>query len=56
MAVKLTDSPWDWSRVLARRLFPTHLRVPERWLAIYHRDLVTEMLGNNTRHSLINAF
>ena len=56
MALKLTDSPWDWSRVLSRRLFPTHLHVPERWLAIYRRELVTTMLGNNTRHSLVNAF
>jgi len=56
MALKLTDSPWDWSRVLSRRIFPAHLRVPERWLTIYRRDLVTTMLGNNTRHSLVNAF
>ena len=56
MHLGLTDEPWTWSRVLARRLFAWRLPVPADWRTLYRRELVTEILGPNTRHALTNAF
>jgi transposase-like protein len=56
MLLGLAHSPWSWSRVLAKRLFPTHVPPPASWQKLYRRDLTTAELGNNSRHSLIHAF
>ena len=56
MLLGLTDAPWTWSRVLARRLFPSHIPLPESWARLYRRDWTTPELGRNARHNLIHAF
>ena len=56
MQVGLAQEPWDWSRVLVKRLFPWRLRVPAHWMTIYRRELITPEIGPNTRHSLARAF
>lgn len=56
MLLGLTSTPWSWSRVLARRLFPAHASLPESWAALYRRDWTTPELGRNSRHTLVNAF
>jgi transposase-like protein len=52
----LTREPWSWSRLLARRLFPGRLPVPDSWREIYRRDWTTPTLPSNTRHRLQLAF
>jgi transposase-like protein len=56
MRLGLCRRPWDWARILTKRLFPSHWTIPARWWSVYCREIVTEVLGPNTRHSLINAF
>ena len=56
MRLGLAHEPWDWSRVLVKRLFPWRIRVPAPWMTIYHRGLVTPEIGANTRHALKRAF
>jgi hypothetical protein len=56
MFLELTPDPWDWSRVLARRIFPHRVQVPESWMTIYRRELVTTAIGINCTHRLTNAF
>jgi hypothetical protein len=56
MWLGLTDAPWDWPRLLARRLFPSRLKVPESWMRVYRRDWITPAVGRNQRHRLVNAF
>ena len=56
MHVGLASEPWDWERVLAKRLFPWRHRVPEHWMTVYRRELITPEIGPNTRHALIRAF
>ena len=55
MRVGLTDSCWDWRRVLSRRLFVAREIVPAVWLELYRRDWTSPMLGSNTRHRLAYA-
>jgi hypothetical protein len=55
MRVGVTPTPWTWSRVLARRLFPDRLEVPASWLELYRREWVTPG-GPNSRHRLVLAF
>jgi hypothetical protein len=38
MRLGLADEPWSWRRVLAKRLFPGRVRVPEAWRKVYRRD------------------
>ena len=52
MRVGLTDSRWDWRRVLSRRLFVERERPPAIWLELYRRDWTSPMLASNTRHRL----
>ncbi len=52
----LTDAPWSWSRLLGRRLFPTRTRVPEPWMRIYRREILTPEVGPNRIHALAHAF
>jgi len=56
MCLGLAREPWNWSRVLARRLFPWKVRVPEPWMEVYRRQLITPEIGHNTRHALKQAF
>jgi transposase-like protein len=56
MWLGLTDAAWDWRRLLAQRLFPSRLKVPEAWMRIYRRDWITPAVGVNQRHRLRNAF
>jgi hypothetical protein len=56
MRKRLTDAPWTWPRVLARRLFPGRLPVPDSWMELYRRDWVTPALAANTRHELLLAY
>jgi len=56
MRKRLTLSPWPWDRLLARRLFPGRLPVPDSWMELYRRDWATPALVHNTRHALRLAF
>lgn len=56
MRKRLTDRPWSWARLLARRLFPARLPVPPSWMELYRREWTTPALGSNTRHALARAF
>ncbi len=56
MVKGLTDAPWSWERLLARRLFPGRLPVPSSWMEIYRREWTTPALPSNARHALSRAF
>ena len=56
MRVGLTRTPWSWARVLARRLFPDRLPLPDSWVELYRRAWTTPSLPHNTRHNLKLAF
>ena len=55
MLVGLAEEPWDWNRLLARRLFPPQQTLPPEWRSFYRRDLVTLEVGRNQRHRAIYA-
>lgn len=55
MVLGLTVSPWDWPRMLARRLFPSRQPLPAAWRTIYRRDLITPEVGRNLRHRAVYA-
>ena len=54
MKLGLTTEPWTWRRLLARRLFPGRIAVPESWLTIYRRGWITPG-GPNAPHALTLA-
>jgi transposase-like protein len=56
MLLNLTDGAWSWATLLAQRLFPARVPLPCRWEQIYRREIVTEAVGNNTRHCLKYAY
>ncbi len=56
MRLGLTDRPWSWRDVFARRLFPGRIAVPQSWMRIYRREWITPAVGRNTRHDLVHAF
>jgi transposase-like protein len=56
MTLGLTDEPWSWPRVLARRLFPWRVAVPPSWMKIYRRAWITPALPVNRPHALKYAF
>ena len=56
MHLGLTDAPWTWKRVVARRLFFDRLRLPGSWPSLYRRGWITPVLPSNTRHALTRAF
>ena len=56
MRLGLTDRPWRWCDLFARRLFPKRTAVPESWMRIYRREWITPAVGRNTRHDLVHAF
>jgi transposase-like protein len=56
MRLGLTDRPWSWRRVFARRLFPTRQWVPPPWMKVYRRDWDDDGAGQFIRHRLKHAF
>ena len=56
MRVGLATERWSWRRVLAHRLFPKRLPVPEVWRQLYRRDWTTPLLPSNTQHRLTHAY
>jgi hypothetical protein len=52
----LAREPWSWRRLLARRLFPDRLPVPDSWREIYRRSWTTPTLPSNIRHELRLAY
>ena len=52
----LTDRKWKWREVLARRLFPFRIPVPEAWMRLYRQEMETPGVGRNLRHTLKYAF
>ena len=56
MLLGLAEEPWTWSRVLGRRLFPSHASLHRSWARLYSRDWITPELGGNSRHRLVHAF
>jgi hypothetical protein len=56
MKVGLTDRPWPWSRVLARRIFPQRRPVGGVWGELYRRDWITPSLPANTHHRAVFAY
>jgi len=55
MWLGLTDRPWSWERVLAKRLFPERSSLPPAWIELYRRDWITPLLPVNARHRLRHA-
>jgi len=56
MELALTPHRWTWERLLAQRLFPSRLAVPDAWMSIYRREWATPALGANTLHALKLAY
>ena len=50
MKLRLADEPWNWSRVLARRLFVAREALPPPWTKIYRREWDDDDAGRFTRH------
>ena len=42
-------------QVLQRRLFPTRVKLPERWTRYYWREVTTRLVPNCTKHQLLYA-
>ena len=55
MRLELTTEPWSWARVLAQRLFPGRLPLPQSWLAVYRRAWITPG-GPNAPHQRALAY
>jgi hypothetical protein len=56
MLLGLAEGPWTWTRVLGRRLFPTHIPLHPSWARLYRRDWPTPELNAHARHALVQAF
>lgn len=56
MQLRLTHQPWDWQRVLARRLFPGRETLPPLWQTLYRRDWPSPSLPRNSTHRLKHAY
>ena len=56
MKLGLAQRPWTWSEVFSRRLFPERMKLPEPWMAVYQRKLVTPALKQNAAHILARAY
>jgi len=52
----LTPERWSWQRLLARRLFPSRLQVPEAWMRTYRREWGTPDIGHDAPHTLKRAY
>jgi len=56
VALGLIERALTLGEVLARRLFASHIRLPERLAVYYRRDTVTRMIPNGRRHRLAYAY
>jgi transposase-like protein len=56
MLLGLARDAWNWPRVMARRLFPSRVRVPEPWMKTYRREWVVPGIGTTRPHLLTRAF
>jgi len=56
MRLDLTDQPWSWTRVLARRLFPARVGLDGVWRELYRRDWISPDLPTNDRHRRVFAY
>ena len=56
MQLGLTDHRLTFREVFARRLFPSLIRLPARWMAYYRRRISTRVISRNRRHALAYAF
>lgn len=56
MRLALTEAPYSWHDVFAKRLFPGRIRLPKGWARIYRREWITPAVGRNTRHRLVHAY
>jgi len=56
MRLDLTDRPWSWTRVLARRLFPARVGLDGVWRELYRRDWISPDLPTNDRHRRLFAY
>ncbi len=52
MRLGLLERPLRVADVLARRLFPSRLRLPERWARYYWRQTPTRLIPHGTSHRL----
>jgi hypothetical protein len=50
MRLGLAEQPWNWPRVLARRLFATRVSLPEAWRRVYQREWDEDGAVRFTRH------
>lgn len=55
-AAGVDTKPWTWKRLIAKRLFPGRLPVPDSWMDIYRRDITWPRVDRWTRHELKYAF
>lgn len=56
MRLGLTQRPWSWRMVLARRLFPAREGLQGVCRELYQRNWTTPVLPNNRRHDLKLAY
>jgi transposase-like protein len=56
MQLRLAREPWNWKRVLARRLFPRRERLPGVWQVLYKHAWPTPVLPRITTHRLKQAY
>jgi hypothetical protein len=52
MRLGLAERRWSVGEVLAARLFPSRIQLPEHWAAYYRRQIVTRALPGGTVHRL----
>ena len=50
MRLGVCDRRWKVPEILAQRLFPTRIDLPERWQQYYWRKVATRMIPNGTEH------
>jgi len=56
MKAGLTDKPWSWERIFAKRLQPFWVKPPASWETIYRRQLQHPRCAEGKEHRLHNAF
>jgi len=52
----LTDTRWNWKRVLSHRLFLGRTHLPAPWPELYRRAWSTPLLSANAPHDRVHAF
>ena len=56
MRLRLAGQPWDWRRVLGRRLFQEREALPALWQVLYRPDWPTPVLSRIVTHRLKHAY